>query len=89
VLEALHILSEIHGGASAMPPVEGGWRNDDGDIIWENPVVVYSYVKPAAFLATLTRMREFLHRMGRETEQGEIAVEFDERFYLIRNFDPA
>jgi hypothetical protein len=38
VLEALHMLAEIHGGASAMPPVEGGWRNDDGKTIWETPV---------------------------------------------------
>jgi hypothetical protein len=29
----------------------------------------------------------FLHRMGRETNQGEIAFEFDGRFYRIRNFD--
>jgi hypothetical protein len=89
VLEALHMLAEIHGGASAMPPVEGGWRNDDGVVVWENPVVVYSYIKPDAFVATLSRMREFLHRMGRETNQGEIAVELDERFYRIRKFDPA
>jgi len=71
-----------------MPPVEGGWQNDEGDIIWENPVIVYSFIRPDAFLASLPRIREFLHRMGRETNQGEIAVEFDRRFYRIRAFDP-
>ena len=30
---------------------------------------------------------EILHRMGRETNQGEIAFEFDGRFYRIRDFD--
>jgi hypothetical protein len=35
----------------------------------------------------LPRLREFLHRMGRETNQGEIAFEFDGRFYRIRTFD--
>jgi hypothetical protein len=72
-----------------MPPVEGGWQNDEGEVIWENPVVVYSFIRPDEFLASLSRIREFLHRMGRETNQGEIAVEFDRRFYRIRAFDPA
>lgn len=87
VLEAIRLLSEINGGATAMPPVEGGWLNDEGEIIWENPVIVYSFVRPDQFLSKLPRLRAFLHRMGRETNQGEIAFEFDGRFYRIRTFD--
>ncbi len=87
VLEAIRLLSEINRGATAMPPVEGGWLNDEGEIIWENPVVVYSFIRADKFLQELPRLREFLHRMGRETNQGEIAFEFDSRFYLIRHFD--
>lgn len=70
-----------------MPPVEGVWLNESGESVWENPVIVYSYIKPDAFLAQLPQLREFLHRMGRETRQGEIAFEFDGRFYRIRTFD--
>ncbi len=70
-----------------MPPVEGSWLNDAADIIWENPVIVYSFIRPGPFLSSLPRLREFLHRMARETNQGEIAFEFDGRFYRIRNFD--
>jgi hypothetical protein len=54
---------------------------------WEHPVVVYSFIRPKAFRASLSRVREFLHRMARETNQGEVAVEFEGRFYLIRDFD--
>jgi hypothetical protein len=89
VLEAIRLLSEMNGGATAMPPVEGGWLTDQGEIIWENPVLVYSFIRPDQFLSSLPRVREFLHRMGRETNQGEIAFEFDGRFYRIRNFDAA
>jgi hypothetical protein len=89
VLEAIQMLSEINGGATAMPPVEGGWLSDQNEIIWENPVVVYSFIQPDAFVANLPRIREFLHRMGRETNQGEVACEFDGRFYRIRSYDPA
>src|SRR5216684_8076877 len=67
VLEAIRLLSEINGGATAMPPVEGGWVNDDtGKIVWENPVFVYSFVRPDPFIENLPRLREFVHRMGRE-----------------------
>lgn len=88
VLEAVQLLAELSGGATAMPAVEGVWRNDGGSLIREHPVVVYSYVRPTAFRAGLPRVREFLHRMGRETNQGEIAVEFQNRFYRIRVYDP-
>ena len=87
VLEALDILGEINGGATAMPPSEGVWRNEAGNVISEYPVVVYSYIVPEPFLASLPRLREFLHRMGRETNQGEIAFEFDGSFFRIQTFD--
>jgi hypothetical protein len=52
-------------------------------------VVVYSYVKPGPFLEELPRLRRFLHRLGRDTNQGEVVVEFDGRFYRITKFDAA
>ncbi len=88
VLEAMRLLSELNGGATAMPPVEGGWLGDDNGIVWENPVVVYSFVRPEAFAAGVPTIREFLHRLGRETNQGEMAFEFDGTFFRIRGFDP-
>jgi hypothetical protein len=88
VLEALGLLGTVGGGATAMPPVEGVWLNAEvGEFVWENPVVVYSYIKPDEFLARLPKLRAFLHRLGRETKQGEIVFEFDGRLYRIRDFD--
>jgi hypothetical protein len=73
-----------------MPPTEGGWFDEPNDrVIWENPVVVYTYIRSKPFLENLGALREFLHRMGRETDQGEIAVEFDGQFYRITDYDPA
>jgi hypothetical protein len=89
VLEALRLLGTIGGGATAMPPVEGVWMDAEGEFVWENPVIVYSYVKPEQFMARWPELRAFLHRMGRETSQGEVVFEFDGRFYRIRRFDEA
>jgi hypothetical protein len=85
VLEAIRLLSEINGGATAIP-VEGGWLNAQGKIILEHPVVIYSFVTdPAKFLESLPRLRAFLHRMGRETNQGEVAFEFTIGFTASSN----
>ncbi|MFC1706906.1 hypothetical protein ACFL59_08830 [Planctomycetota bacterium] len=89
VLEAAELLAKLGGGVTVMPAVEGGWLADDGKVVWENPVVVYSWIKPEPFLAHVDDLREFLHRMGRETRQGEVGLEFNQRFYRIRTFDPA
>ena len=87
VLEFIRLLCELNRGATAMPPVEGGWVNTEDEIVWDGPVVVYSFVRPEPFLSNLPRLRELLHRMGRETNQGEVAFEFDGKFYRIRTFD--
>jgi hypothetical protein len=93
VLEAGELLARMGGGFTIMPPVEGGWVNnspeDGGErrVLWENPVLIYAYVHPKEFAKSLPALREFVHRLGRETNQGEVAVEYDGRFYRIRDFD--
>jgi hypothetical protein len=89
VLDAIRLFSEINGGATANS-VEGAWRADDGRIIMEHPVIVYSYITNMdRFLANVPRIRNFLHQMGRETNRGEVAFEFDKQFFRIRKFDPS
>ncbi len=87
VLEAAGLLARIGGGVTIMPPAEGGWVDHMGGIVWESPVIIYSFVKPKLFSESVPALREFLHRMGRETNQGEVAFEFDGWFYRITEFD--
>lgn len=55
-----------------MPPVTGAWRNPvTGALIVEEPVVVYAYVKPVAFVDRLEELAAFVRLMGRETNQGQ------------------
>jgi hypothetical protein len=89
VFDGIRLLSEINRGATSIP-AEGAWLNDDEKHILENPAIVYSYVKDTVeFGKQLPRLREFLHRMGRETNRGEVAFEFENAFIRIRTFDPA
>lgn len=84
---ALVLLADIAGGATAMPPVTGAWRNPEtGALIIEEPVVIYAYVKPQAFVERLPDLAAFVRRMGRETNQGAIALEFDGDFFTVEDF---
>lgn len=87
--EARQLLSQIGGGSTAFPPCDGTWVNEQsGTLIWEQTRIVFCYVYPDRFVANVKSLREFLHRFGREANQGEMVVEWDNRFFRIRHFDP-
>ena len=87
VKEAREILSRIGGGSTALPPADGTWETESGGILWEQTVLAYCFVNPDRFEANISVLRTFLHRFGRDTNQGEVVVEFDGRFFRIKNFD--
>ncbi len=87
--EGLELLSEAGGGATAML-AEGAWLNPDSDALIREAVhLVYAYVAPQAFELALPNLREYLHRLGRETDQGEVVLEISGRLYRIQQFDRA
>lgn len=88
VLEAATLLAKIGGGVTILPPVEGGWLNKKTqNLIWESPILVYTYVDPDKLEELLPELCSFLHRLGHETNQGEVAFEFDRTFFRITQFD--
>ena len=44
--EAQELLTEIGGGATAFPPVDGTWRKPDGSTLWEQTRIVYTVCRP-------------------------------------------
>jgi hypothetical protein len=49
--------------------------------------MVFCYVLPDQLRAQLKNLRKFVHRFGRETNQGEVVVECDSKFYRVKQFD--
>jgi len=87
VLAAADLLARIGGGVTIMPPVEGGWYDAENRVvIWERPVLVYTFVNAEAFMSLLDELRDFLHRLGRETDQGEVLAEFAGAAYRITKY---
>ena len=88
ITEAQKVLSAIGGGCTSMAPADGTWFNPENkNIVFEKTVIMYTYIDPDLFEENAKVLREFLHRFGRETNQGEVALEFDGKFYHVRKYD--
>ena len=90
VTRALETLGTLFRGATAYPRARGVWRDDEreGTLRYEEPTVVTCYADPAALTDTArSRLRAFLHRLGRETNQGEVGIVIGDKYYGITEFD--
>jgi hypothetical protein len=77
------------GGATAFPPARGVWRDDDNDgrLVYDNTVIVFSYVAEDALSDTnLLILGDFLLRLGQEGNQGEVGVFVDGTYFGKQNF---
>lgn len=83
------LLTTLFGGSTQMSPAKGKWLNEEtGEIITEEVVLVHSYARGghANDEVRLRTLAEFLHRMGKKTKQGEVAVVIGDVFHRIRKF---
>ena len=90
VEDALAMLGELFRGATAFPPGEGVWRDDEkgGRLLREKTVMVTSYTNPADHTdAALEALRAFLHRFGREARQGEVGLVIDDQYLGITRYE--
>ena len=86
----LRTLGRLFRGATAYPKGLGVWRDDQagGRLVFDDTTIVFSYVAPADLTAVALReLRGFLHRLGRETNQGEIGLVLDGHYIGITEFD--
>jgi len=87
--EVLTTLGTLFRGATAYPRGRGVWRDDErgGTLVREEPVIVFSYVAERDMTAeALSELYRTLSRMGRETNQGEIGVVIDGKYYGITEY---
>lgn len=74
------------GGATAFPQGRGVWRDDErgGRLVYDEPVVIQCYTSEAAIESSATSLREFLVRMGTDTNQGAVGLVIDRDYLEIR-----
>lgn len=85
VEKALGVLGTCFGGATAFPKARGVWRDDarDGELVFDNPVIVWCYTSLDASEQHQHALSAFLHDMGTGMRQGAVAYVIDEQFIEI------
>lgn len=86
VNEALRVLGELFGGATAFPQGRGVWRDDaqGGKLHFDEPVVVQCYTSADLIEQQTDKLREFLIRMGTEAKQGAVGLVIDRDYLELR-----
>src|SRR5262249_7763608 len=89
--EAARLIAPLGDGFTIVP-VRGGWYEEKADgstgEVIENTSLIYCFIThPERIAPLLPNLRSFLHRFGRETNQGAVAVEIDNMMFMIRNYD--
>lgn len=89
VKECLEVLGRQFGGATAFPPSQGVWYDDERDeLVYDDTVIVFSYAaeddltKEAA-----AAVHGFLMRLGDEGRQGEVGLFIDGEYRRFRRYD--
>ena len=87
--ENLTTIGKLFRGGTAYPRGRGVWRDDlrGGVLVIEEPVIVFSYFASELLTeAALHDLYKTLSRMGRATNQGEVGVVLDGRYYGITQY---
>ena len=88
--EAIRVMSHVfEGGATAMEGT-GGWLDKEhgGQVQIEAVSIVVSFIAEGEWdEEAALQLRRFLHRMGREANQGEVAVYAKGQLRRIRRYD--
>jgi hypothetical protein len=84
--EALTVVGNLFGGATAFPQGRGVWRDDErgGRLVYDAPVIIQCYTSFEAIDQRADELRSFLVRMGQETRQGAIGFVIDRTYLEIR-----
>ncbi len=84
--EALSMLGNLFGGATAFPQGRGVWRDDErgGRLVFDAPVIVQCYTSIEAIDKRADDLKAFLMRMGEETRQGAVGFVIDRTYLEIR-----
>jgi hypothetical protein len=86
VTAGLKMLGALLTGGTAFPQGRGVWRDDSrgGLLIFDEPTLIQCYTTQALVDQHLDAVRDFLLKMGGETNQGAVGIVIDGVYYEIK-----
>src|SRR5262249_9571522 len=85
---AMDLFADLYRGATAFQTFQGIYKDNDGEVHRDNPILIESYVERSRLVdaATLQQLVAFAKRMGRETRQKAVALIINDVFREITEF---
>ena len=86
---AMELLGELFGGATAFRTFKGIYRCDDGTLLWDEPILIESYVSRDDLenQIKLQGLLAFAKRMGSSTDQAAVGLVVNDVFHEISNYN--
>jgi hypothetical protein len=86
--EAMDLFGRLYGGATAFQALDGVFRDDDGTLLHDKPILIESYVERQFVedLGRLQQLLDFARRMGKATRQAAVGLVIADVLHLIRQF---
>jgi hypothetical protein len=85
---AMNEFADLFKGATAFQTFAGIYKEDDGTILRDKPILIESYARREFTLDAnrWERMIDFIKRMGSETKQAAVALVVNDVLHLIEDF---
>jgi hypothetical protein len=88
---ALELMGHLYGGATGFNKLIGIWRDDEngGQLLTDEPIMIQSLARRADVEdpAKISELGKFLKLMGKKTNQGAVAVVFNNAIHFISKYD--
>ena len=85
---AMELFADLYGGATAFQTFQGIYKDTEGKVYHDKPILIESYVQRAKLVdeGALQELLAFARRMGRETRQKAVALIINDVFHEITEF---
>jgi len=84
----MDLFADLYRGATAFQTFQGIYKDNDGEIHRDKPILIESYVERSRLVdeAILQQLVAFAKRMGRKTHQKAVALIINHVFFPITEF---
>ncbi len=85
---ALELFAEVYGGATAFGTFAGVYKDKNGKVLHDKPILIESYVARADLESpdNLIQLLRFAKRMGKEARQAAVGLVINNVFHTITDF---
>ena len=86
--QAMELFADLYGGATAFRALAGIYKDSDGKVYRDTPILIESYVERPKLVdeATLNELLAFAKRMGKEARQKAVALIINDVFHEITEY---